>query len=123
MRLLLDTAVALWWDDGAPLAQPALEAIAGADQVFVSAVSAWELEAKAAAGRVRSKRTLADVIRDGGFEELPLTVAHCRQLASLPRQHRDPFDRLLIAQAMAEDLVLVTRNPVASAYRVKTLWA
>lgn len=118
MNLLLDTHVLIWWDEGARLSREARAAIRQADQVFVSAVSAWEVAIKTALGRLRPTRTVAEAVDDSAFEELPVTFAHAAQLARLPPHHRDPFDRMLVAQAQGESLALVTRDPVFRRYEV-----
>lgn len=123
MRLLLDTHVAIWWDMGAPLSAQAKRAIRDADEVFVSAASAWEIAIKAALGKIRSDRSLAELCADSGFLELPVFMRHTDALALLEPLHRDPFDRLLVAQAEQEQLVLVTRDEMIARYPVATLRA
>jgi len=123
MRLLLDTHVAIWWDMGAPLSPLAMQAIRDADDVFVSAASAWEIAIKAALGKISTDRSLAELCSDSGFLELPVLMRHTDALQSLEAIHRDPFDRLLVAQAAHEQLVLVTRDDVITRYPVATLRA
>lgn len=123
MRLLLDTHVAIWWDAGMPMAPSAIEAIREADEVFVSAASAWEVEIKTALGKIRSDRSVAVLCADSGFVELPVRMQHTDALRALEPLHRDPFDRLLVAQAMQEQLVLVTRDDIITRYPVATLRA
>lgn len=123
MRLLLDTHVLIWWDEGARLARKAMDAIRDADQVYVSAASGWEIAIKASLGRLTTSRSVVDAVAESGFEELPVRLAHAERLLELPWHHRDPFDRLLIAQALAERLTLVTRDRVFGRYEVKTLRA
>jgi PIN domain nuclease of toxin-antitoxin system len=123
VRLLLDTHVLIWWDEGARLSPAADRAIREADQVYVSAVSGWEIAIKTALGRLKTRRTVADAAGSSGFEELPVLLRHAEVLAGLPRHHRDPFDRMLAAQAIAERLTLVTRDPAFKRYPVRMLRA
>ena len=123
MRLLLDTHVLIWWDAGRRLSAAARTAIRDADAVYVSAASAWEIAIKASLGKVVSSRSVAQATAECGFVELPVTFAHAEQLAALPALHRDPFDRLLVAQALAEDLTVVTRDPAIARYHVTVITA
>jgi len=123
MRLLLDTHVAIWWDAGATMTAAAMQAIRDADEVFVSAASAWEVEIKAALGKIRTDRSFVQLCNDSGFLELPILMRHIETLPSLEPLHRDPFDRLLVAQAVQEQLVLVTRDDIITRYPVATLRA
>ena len=126
MRLLLDTH-ALLWALGAPSKLPARTAAAvrePGNDVFVSAASIWEIAIKAALGKVSADideiaRTSVEV----GFEELAVTFAHARRVHSLPPRHRDPFDRMLVAQALEEGLTIVTHDARVVAYGSPTLWA
>ena len=123
MRLLLDTHVLIWWDEGRRLSAPARRAITDADEVFVSAASAWEVAIKVGLGRLRPTRTVEDAVEESGFAELPVTFQHASRVASLPPHHRDPFDRLLAAQAEVEGLTLVTRDPAFEPYEIDLLRA
>ena len=123
MNLLLDTHVLIWWDEGRRLAVDARRAIEKADTVYVSAASTWEVAIKVGMGRLRPTRTVEQAVAESGFLELPVTFRHAEQVAALPTHHRDPFDRLLIAQAEVEDLTLVTRDPVFSCYPVEVIEA
>lgn len=98
MRLLLDTHVLIWWDEGARIAREARDAIRDADIVYVSAASGWEIAVKTSLGRLRPTRRVEEAVAESGFEELPVRLRHTESLARLPLHHRDPFDRLLIAQ-------------------------
>jgi PIN domain nuclease of toxin-antitoxin system len=124
VRLLLDTHVLLWWRLQEPLAPPAADAIADPrNDVFVSAASIWEAEIKAAAGKLRLGVDLVEQVSDARFRGLPIELQHGVAAARLPPHHRDPFDRMLIAQAKAEGLTLVSRDPVFGAYGIPLLAA
>ena len=123
MRLLLDTHVLIWWDAGERLAAKAVQAIRAADQVYVSAASGWEIAIKASLGRLETERRVAEAVAESGFEELPVRLAHTEGVQELAWHHRDPFDRLLIAQARAERLTLVTRDRIFHQYEVRILEA
>lgn len=128
MRLLLDTHAFLWWLAG----HPALSKRARAEidssgtEVFVSAASAWEIATKYRLGKLAEAEVVAiDVmasIQSQQFTPLPITVRHGQVAGALPGVHRDPFDRMLVAQAMLEDLVLVSNERAFDAYGVKRLW-
>ena len=112
MRLLLDTHVFLWALAGSPLlTDSARRIIEAADEVYVSAVSIWEIAIKAWLGRIDADAgELAAAIEPSGFLELPIRVEHAVGVAALELHHSDPFDRLLIAQALAEPLKLLTAD-------------
>ena len=117
MRLLLDTHVVLWQLSGErELSQSAVAAIAAADDLLFSVVSFAEIGIKAAAGKLVVPPDLKAKITDAGVRSLALSAAHGLAVAQLPTHHRDPFDRLLIAQAMTEGLTLVTADPNFAAY-------
>lgn len=123
MRLILDTHILLWWWDDSPrLPADMRSLISNADhEVFVSAVSIAEIAVKTSIGRLEIGDDFADGIASDGFTELPLTAAHGGQLATLPLLHRDPFDRMLIAQAQVEQATLVTVDHLVKQYDVATL--
>ena len=123
MNLLLDTHVLIWWDEGRRIAAEARRAIEEADTVYVSAASAWEVAIKTALGRLRPTRTVQEAASDSGFLELPVTFGHAERVAGLPPHHRDPFDRMLVAQAVVEELGLVTRDPVFARYGIALIEA
>jgi PIN domain nuclease of toxin-antitoxin system len=123
MNLLLDTHVLIWWDEGRKLGPEARRAIEAADTVYVSAASAWEVAIKIGLGRLRPTRTVEQATTESGFLELPVTFRHAERVAALPAHHRDPFDRLLVAQADVEELTLVSRDPVFRRYAVETISA
>lgn len=122
--LLLDTHVFLWWrtaDDRLPAA--VRHAIAEADAVFVSAASAWEAAIKQSLGRLRLPDRFAAGVEASGFEQLVVTFDHAERAGNLPPHHRDPFDRMLVAQAMQERLTLVTHDRRFDPYDAPILWA
>ena len=122
MRLLLDTNALLWWLADTGLADQAREAIADpANFVAVSAVSAWEIFIKKAQGKLAAPDDLEHQVQAGGFTPLPVTIAHAVAAGELVRHHDDPFDRMLIAQALAEGLTIVTRDKRFSDYSVALL--
>ena len=118
MRLLLDTHVFLWAITGAARLKPASRRkIEAAAVVYVSAASIWEIAIKAALGRIEADvPALTDAIAESGFAELPVRAQHAARVASLPLHHGDPFDRLLVAQALTEPLRLVTADAVLARY-------
>lgn len=124
-RLLLDTNALLWWIADFPMLGPrARAAIADPhSEVSVSAISAVEISIKQSTGKLRVPDDLAGRLSADGFTELPFTVRHGVAVAGLPMHHRDPFDRMLIAQARLEGLTLVTSDRVISAYDVPQLSA
>ena len=124
-RLLLDTHVYLWsLSNVSELSEDTRAAIADPrNDVFVSAITGWEISVKRAKGRIRAPDNLAALVDERGFTHLPLTFHHAEQAGNLPMHHRDPFDRFLIAQAQAEGLVLVTRDARIPLYGVRTLTA
>jgi len=121
VSLLLDTHVLIWWDEGARLTVAARTAIHEAEQVFVSAASGWEIAIKTSLGRLKPRRSVSDAVGESGFEELPVLLRHTEEVSRLPWHHRDPFDRLLTAQALSENLTFVTRDPVFRRYGLRIL--
>jgi len=125
VKLLLDTHVLLWWlEGGERLAPSAADAIGNPDNAAtVSAASVWEIEIKRAKGLLSSPDDLLDQIATADFQMLAIDARHATAAARLPSHHRDPFDRLLVAQAVAEDAVLVTGDEALAAYGVSMLAA
>ena len=124
MNLLLDTHVFLWWVvEPSRLSDEARAEIADTGAlVHVSAVSAWEISIKRALGRIELRdEEFAYGMRENGFTELPVTAEHGLAAGALPLLHRDPFDRMLVAQARCEKLTLVTRDREIFAYDVPVL--
>ncbi len=128
MRLLLDTHAFLWWVlNDWRLTQASRQMIADDDNdVLVSAASAWEITTKHRTGKLPEADPLADNMIESialeGFEELPVTVAEAARAGALPGPLRDPFDRMLIAQALSRNLVLVSNDPLFDRYGVRRLW-
>lgn len=123
MRLLLDTQAVVWWLADDPCLSPrAAEVIeAAGDDAVVSAASVWELSIKRAAGRYEGEDLLGAATA-AGFTMLPITGEHGKLAGELPLHHRDPFDRVLVAQAIIEDRVLVSSDAVLGRYGVPLVW-
>ena len=128
MRLLLDTHAFLWWLIDSPrLSEPARQAIATeTNEVFISAATAWEIATKHRLGRLPGVEPvaldIAGTIASQSFEQLPITVADAARAGALPGPHRDPFDRMLVAQALSGNLALVSIDSVMDQYSVQRLW-
>lgn len=121
-RLLLDTQPLLWWLADQPIDREASDAIADPSNIVaVSATSIWEITIKRQVGKLRFEGSPADEVLDAGFERLSITAVHAELAGDLPLHHRDPFDRMLVAQAQAEGLTLVTRDPAFDGYDVRVL--
>ncbi len=120
MRLLLDTHVLLWWLADMPQLGSAARAYIenGTNAVFVSAASAWEIEIKRAIRKLEAPEDLAAAIDASYFESLPMAIPHAVAAGQLPQHHGDPFDRMLIAQATVEELVIVTKDDAFADYDV-----
>lgn len=118
MRILLDTHIYLWWlQDHPKLSLLAREKIISATEVYVSSASIWEASIKIAIGKLEVDiGELVKQIAESGFLELPVSARHAMQLARLPDIHRDPFDRMLVAQAMCEPLRLLTADAQVARY-------
>ena len=128
MNLLLDTHALLWWLAGdAALSTAARAAIEDTgNNVFISAASAWEIATKVRIGKLPGAASVAvdlsNVLRAQGFVALPISLAHGQTAGALSGPHKDPFDRMLIAQAMLEDMALVSNEQQFDAYGVRRLW-
>lgn len=116
-RLLLDTEALIWWDANDPrLGGHARAAIQEAAEVYVSAASAWEIVIKVALGKLSTTRRPREAVAEGGFRELPIAFEHAAAVGELPAHHNDPFDRLILAVARVESLVIVTSDPKFTPY-------
>ena len=128
MRVLLDTRAFLWWVLEDPRLSARAQSVIKAQEsdVLVSAVSAWEIAIKSADARLDlpelARTYVPDRIAANGFRELDVTVEHAARVAGLPAIHRDPFDRLLIAQAQVEGIPIVTSDPAIARYDVDIIW-
>ena len=128
MKLLLDTHALLWWLDGDERLSPGARARIEDDAqiVLVSAASAWEIATKVRIGKLPGAADVAecfvDVVRQQDFQLLSITAEHARQAGLMPGGHRDPFDRMLIAQARLEDLVLVSNERLFDQYAIRRFW-
>ena len=128
MKLLLDTHTFIWWDsDPTKLSPQALGLCQDrANVVLLSVVSVWEMQIKRQLGKLQLRLPLADMIasqqQTNQIAILPINLSHVLALESLPAHHKDPFDRLLIAQARDEEAILVNSDPVFARYQIEVLW-
>lgn len=118
MRILLDTHVYLWWlQDHPKLSKAGRDKIVSASEVYVSSVSIWEATIKASIGKLEvDVKQLVTEIENSGFQELTISAKHAAAVAQLPDIHRDPFDRILVAQALCEPLRLLTADGILRGY-------
>ncbi len=128
MRLLLDTHTLMWWAGKSKrLPTKVLDLLEDStNEVFISVANAWEMQIKAQIGKLTLHKPWPEIVRDemttNGFQLLRVELPHIEVLDSLPFHHKDPFDRLLIAQAIHENLTLVSNDPKFPAYPVTLLW-
>lgn len=128
MKLLLDTHTFIWWaNEPEKLSEKALAACQdNSNTLILSVVSAWEMQIKMQLGKLRTSRSIEELIKTqqqaNSLQVMPIELAHVLNLSNLPAQHKDPFDRLLIAQAIVEGATLVGVDPVFSSYGVQVLW-
>ena len=128
MKLLLDTHALIWWDEKpARLGSKARAAcLDSANELWLSVASVWEIQIKMMLGRLALRQPLKPLIEDqvkrNGMLILPVKFEHVLRLESLPERHKDPFDRLLVAQALEENCVLVSHDPMIAQYPVTTVW-
>jgi PIN domain nuclease of toxin-antitoxin system len=123
MRLLIDTHVFLWWESAPKNIAPSLLAAINddANDVLVSAASVWEITIKQALGKLDFGRQIVSAIAAHDFAVMPITGAHAEYAGALPRHHNDPFDRVIVAQAYLEGMILGTQDPQMRPYGVATL--
>ena len=123
MRVLLDTHVLIWWITDSPQIRQSHRAVteAGENLVYVSSISLAEIAIKSSTGKLEVPNNLAERIVEAGFTHLPFDATHAAALGELPFHHRDPFDRMLIAQAMTEGLVFATADDRCRAYDIQTI--
>ena len=120
MRILLDSHVALWWlENNSSLGHQCRERIEHAHEAFFSAVTPWELGIKRAIGKLTMPDGLSEALASNGFLPLPISVEHAEHAPALPSHHRDPFDRMLIAQAQLEALALVSADSSLQRYDIE----
>jgi PIN domain nuclease of toxin-antitoxin system len=128
MKALLDTHTFLWWNTDDPRLSDAARSIIedGSNELFLSAASAWEIAIKAARGSlilpVAPERYVSSRLREHKFSPLPIQLSHTLHVYHLPNHHRDPFDRLLIAQGQLEGMPILTSDPEIGQYEIKVLW-
>ena len=129
MKLLLDTHTFLWWiTDNPQLSQTARQAIAKPENdTYLSAASIWEIVIKEQLGKLtlpttNTEKFISNQLAINAFQELPIHITHTLKVRTLPTLHRDPFDRILIAQAVAESMTLVSDDRVFASYPVAVLW-
>lgn len=128
MRALLDTHAFLWWIGDDPRLSSRVSAIIkdGENRLFLSAASGWEIAIKARLGRLTLPEPLKTFLPEqmalNAVESLPIKMSHALHVYTLPDHHRDPFDRLLVAQAQLENLPILSADPQISLYAVRTVW-
>ena len=122
-RLLLDTQTLLWWlADDPRLGKEARSAISESrNDVYVSAASNWEISIKKSVGKLAAPDDIDRVVEEEGFIKLPITLFHGDQAGMLPKHHKDPFDRMLVAQAQAEGLIMITSDRFIGQYVIRTM--
>lgn len=128
MQILLDTHAFLWWvENDSQLSTVAKEIIAdGENDIYFSAASGWEIAIKSQIGKLKIsddlEQFIAAEVSENNFKVLPINLRHTLHVHTLPLLHRDPFDRILVAQSRIERLSILTIDPLISQYRVETVW-
>lgn len=122
-RLLLDTHVLMWWLADDPRLGPRARALISDsnNEAYISAASAWEISIKKTLGKLEAPEGLDVIVEEEGFIRLPISFLHGEKAGALPSLHRDPFDRMLVAQAMTENLDIVTADSRIGGYAVSTI--
>jgi len=123
VNCIIDTHVLLWWLADDPLLPDSFREIIGnTDNIcFISSASIWEISIKSSIGKLEIPGKYLDILRDQGFHDLPVYWEHADKAGTLPFHHRDPFDRLIISQAIIEELTILTTDKMIPHYKVKTL--
>jgi PIN domain nuclease of toxin-antitoxin system len=128
MKAILDTHIFLWWNMDDPQLAPSIREVIsdGHNELFLSAASAWEISIKAGRGRLilpaSPQKYVTDRLVLHGVQPLPISLSHALCVYNLPDHHRDPFDRLLVAQGQAENMPILTADPMIAKYDVKTIF-
>lgn len=128
MKVLLDTHTFLWWiTDDNRLSSSAREIITSGDnELFLSAAAGWEIAIKAQLGRIKLPKEphsfIAEQLRLNSIQSIPIHMSHALHIYSLPNHHRDPFDRMIVAQAQLEDLAILTMDSQIARYEIKVIW-
>jgi len=126
MRILIDTHVLLWGLQDEDRLSDRVRNLLPVEDVWISVASLWEIIAKVQVGKLSLPRPVGEYLSEkllgNGVSVLPLTFAHVRRLADLPLHHRDPFDRILVAQSLEEKLPLISADPLVKKYSVQLIW-
>ena len=124
MKLLLDTHVLLWWlSNHTSLTTKAAAVIKdGGNDIFVSAVTGWEISIKRALGKLKAPDDLEEALETNRFNHLPISIRHGLVAGSLPRHHDDPFDRMLISQSHVEGMTLISADQIIKKYDISVIW-
>lgn len=122
MRLLLDTHVLLGWLTKDERLHPSVLKVIAGGEVYVSAATVWEMAIKSSLGKLRIPTDLESQMSAADFRELPVTIAHAAIAAQLPLHHKDPFDRMLVAQAFQESLTLLTNDAMLAHYNARVMF-
>lgn len=122
-RYLLDTQIFIWWMGRHKSLKKGIEALLSDpdNRIFLSVVNIWEIVIKKRTGKLRPPRNWKQTLVKGGFEIIPISLEHVFNLGGLPLYHKDPFDRMLVAQARVEKCVLITADPKVKKYKVNTV--